>query len=124
MNKISIPKFNSTQERENFWLGICEKFISSVLSKISFCKANGVSEAALYRWMRYYKKELTTKAKVSQGVEPKVIKPPFFVPIKTLDNDTNLSASSVQILLPNGVKIITNQLLNGNLLSALIGMEF
>jgi hypothetical protein len=123
MNSRSVPKFNSTQERENFWLGICQKFISSGLSKVSFCKSKGISEAALYRWMQRYKKELTTQAKPSQAVEAKALSKPFFVPIKPGENEEVFSASSMQILLPNGVKIITNQLLNEKLLSELIRIE-
>jgi hypothetical protein len=120
MSKTSIPLFKNNQERENFWLSMCQNFNSSGLSKVSFCKIKGISEAALYRWMRYYKNKLTTKAKSNQNIGAVAAKNPFFVPIKSADDYSNLSSSGVQILLPNGLKLIINQPLSVILLSELM----
>jgi hypothetical protein len=119
MNKISIPKFKNSHEREEFWLEVCQKFISSGLSKVSFCRTTEISEAALYRWLRHYK----SKSAPKQVTENNAAKKSFFVPMKSKINNLSFPASGVEVLLPNGLKVITSQTLSAALISELMKIE-
>lgn len=135
-----VPKFNNTRERDAFWLQVCQEFISSGLSKATFCDKRKISDSSLYRWLGNFKDKLDFKQPDTQlNLGRKVKKSPIgkkisakhgFLPVnieqQTSAKINNLAAPpkitmpSAEIVFPNGLKLIIHQAINADLLSHLI----
>ena len=81
-----MPKKYSIEECKNY----CAKWRASGLSKTSFCKANDISEAALYRWLKLY----------AEGFAQPETKELKFLAIEAV---TQNELKRVEVVLPNGV---------------------
>ena len=55
MSNRSVPKFNNKIERDEFWLKVCQEFMSSGLSETAFCDKRKISDSSIYRWLGYFK---------------------------------------------------------------------
>jgi len=85
-----MPKKYSIEECKNY----CTEWRASGLSKTSFCKANNISEAALYRWLKLY----------AEGFAKPAHKELKFLAIEPA---AQKELKRVEVVLPNGVLLRT-----------------
>ena len=144
LNK-SIPKFKNQQERIEYWRTICKARLTSNLTNVKFCAQHNISEATLYRWSKYFEKQQanTTQSSKSNSIATTTKKSeqktqykrnPTFMPVIVTEpninsavqhtiNHSNISAeepSFMELLMPNGIKLIFNQAIGVDLLMQLI----
>ena len=53
----SLPKFTNAQERVEYWRSIYKSRLTSNLSNVAFCAQHKISDASLYRWIKYFEKQ-------------------------------------------------------------------
>lgn len=147
LNK-SLPKFRNKQERIEYWRIIYKTFITSNLTNVKFCAHHNISKATLYKWIRYFKKlqenekqsSKTNLAPTNQLRKKSHAKDnATFIPVTitnkkahTLLEPANIRAtttqpetlSSIELLLPNGVRIIFKQEANIELLMQLVTARY
>lgn len=127
-------------ERDAFRLQLCQEFMSSGLTKATFCDKRKVSKSALYRWLTSFKDnpnliEVDTPSRVLQNAHKASIskQPPEkhnFVRINVEQQapvqTNNLSAlpkaslPPAELVFPNGLRLIINQTINADLVSHLL----
>lgn len=135
-----VPKFNNTRERDAFWLQVCQEFISSGLSKATFCDKRKISDSSLYRWLGNFKDKLDFNQPNKQLNLPKGVKKSSigkkisakhgFVPVNieqhaaTKKSDLAMTPKSMmpsaELVFTNGLKLIIHQAINADLISHLI----
>lgn len=142
LNK-SLPKFKNKQERIEYWRTMYKTLLTSNITNVKFCAHHNISEAALYKWIRYFKK---TQANEKQASKTKLISADrlskknqtkdntTFMPVTITNKKTPttiLAANSqleilsvMELLLPNGVRIIFNQEANIDLLMQLVTVRY
>lgn len=140
MGKRLVPKFNDTEERDAFTLQVCQEFMASGLSKSIFCDKRKISYSSLYRWLNNFKGKLDfnqpnnqinlpqKENKAPTSKKPRV-KHNFLrvnveqqIPVQT--NNLPLypkpTLPSAELVFPNGLRLIINQVINTELLSHLL----
>jgi hypothetical protein len=135
-----LAKFNSTEERDAFRLQVCREFISSGLSKAIFCDNRNISYSSLYRWLEYFKdnpalphadKPLhTAKDAAKASLRKKSSVKNNFIrvnveqqaPVQTNSLCTlpTFTQPSAELVFPNGLRLIINQIINADLVSHLL----
>lgn len=85
-NNPSKKRYSAQDKR-----AYCELWRKSTLTKIEFCKLNGISKSSLYRWMQ----DIAFK-------EPSTFSQ---VVIHNEDNSQNVSNTAIEIVLPNEVRL-------------------
>ena len=81
----------SIKERQSY----CDKWRSSELSKIKFCKEEKISESALHKWLKLY--VVPSRQAEQKEADIKFIRPEF-------GSETE-EGKTIDILLPNGIQI-------------------
>lgn len=72
---------------------LCTDFLSGGLTRLLFCKSKGIGLSTLYRWLNKYNNTANTQGKF-KPINVKHTNELNFLPSKTL-----------QMILPNGIKI-------------------
>lgn len=148
LNK-SIPKFKNKQERIEYWRSIYKSSLTSNLTKVKFCVQHNISDASLCRWSKYFEKQqcinkqhgkpnpITIAAKQSSKKNEGKHNTTF-MPVTVTDSKVHTLAklsnnhtaipseagSSMELLLPNGVKLIFRQEASVDLLMQLITWRY
>jgi hypothetical protein len=148
MRNQLVPKFKTKQERIAFWYPICQARLTSNLTNDKFCAKYKVSRSPLQKWIKYFEKHpyisqpsskvnstIVTTTKTISGKNRN--KNSVFLPVavtnttqpqtkilaKQPNNFTTIKSENVppmELLFPNGVKLILKQEVNINLLIQLI----
>jgi hypothetical protein len=145
-NKL-VPNFKTKQERIAFWYPICQARLASDLTNDKFCAKYKVSKTPLRQWIKYFAKHPyisqssnkvnSTTAVTKKTTEKSSNKNSSFLPVaitntthpqtkilaKQPNNYTTIKSGNVppmELLFPNGVKLILKQEVNINLLMQLI----
>lgn len=130
----AIPKFKNKQERIEYWHSIYKSSLTSKFTKVKFCVQHNISDASLYRWSKYFEKQqCINKQHGKPNLMTIVAKQPnkksqdkhntTFMPVTVTDvkahtlaklsnNHTAMpseAGSSMELLMPNGIKLIFRQ---------------
>jgi hypothetical protein len=146
MRNHFVPYFKTKQERVAFWYPICQAKLTSKLSWAEFCNKYRVSKSPLQKWIKHFEKypyisRSSNKLNSTTTVPSKTIKKnqnnSVFLPVSVI-NETEPKINAIgkqpnnymaikseeapvmELLFPNGVKIIFRQEVNINLLMPLI----
>jgi len=148
LNKL-IPKFKNKQERVEYWRLIYKARLTSNLTNVKFCTQYNISDASLYRWSRHFEKQqyinkesakpnsINIAAKQSSK-KSKCKRNITFMPVTVSDSKVHTLAklsnnntaipseagSSIELILPNGVKLIFRQEASIDLLMQLITRRY
>lgn len=127
-------------ERDAFRLQLCQEFMSSGLTKATFCDKRKVSKSALYRWMAHFKDnpdlmrvdaqlQVLQNEHKAQTSKKSNLKHNFLrvnveqqAPVQT-NNLSALPKASLppaELVFPNGLRLIINQTINADLVSHLL----
>ena len=134
MKHKAISNLENKNHRENFWYQVCQECLDSGLTKAKFCEQRKVSKSALYKWLPNFKERLNVnQAQIRQkptkprNNQPKAI----FTPVAIQNEKAAKFANSfneeklpaVELIFPNGIKLILNQEFNLDLLTQLMAIR-
>ena len=93
-----------TEYREKEMYGIIEDQKRSGFSQMKYCKTNSIAISTFSYWRKKYKKAHAPNIAAESKVQ-KLAQPPSFIPIEIVP-EPNALKEQLEILYPNGVKII------------------
>jgi hypothetical protein len=145
MRKILVPNFKTKQERIAFWYQICQVRRTSNLTSTAFCAKYKVSKSPLKKWMKYFEQypyisQSSSKVNSTTAITTKTTSKNLnksnsaFLPVTVTETQPNIlakqtnnytaikpeNAPPMELIFPNGVRLIFKQEVNINLLMQLI----
>lgn len=132
-SKVTSNLQNQTQRKE-FWYQVCQEWLDSGLTKAKFCAKRKISKSALYKWLPHFKERLNIN---QLQVQPKSTAPrssqskTIFTPVAIRNEKVITFANSfnddkplaVELIFPNGIKLVLNQEFNLDLLTQLMAIR-
>lgn len=118
----SLPKFKNAQERVEYWRSIYKSRLTSNLSNVAFCAQHKISDASLYRWIKYFEKQQSKNTSLSEASHissagkgaarnNQDIAKADFIPVTVATNEQAsispdmLSGAAMELIFPNGMKL-------------------
>lgn len=105
------------KDRELHWLGVLEQQAESGLSVASFCRQQSISAPSFHAWRRKLKERDVEARQGNRQPGAKAISAAGLLPVRI---ESSAPATSVRILLPQGVAIDIPSSINHSALSNLL----
>jgi hypothetical protein len=129
-----MPRLGRPRDRhkEQFWRQTLQRFAASRLSAAQFCRLHKLSLHTFWAWRRTLRlREQPTTAPDSSSTKSKLQTPhsaalPLFLPLQVQHqppaSQTHSTAPSVEVLLPNGLRLVVPQHFDPDTLQRLLAL--